>query len=593
MNAPRRAFAALLMLMATVPATARQAEAPALSRAQRAALQALVRAVDDRKSDIPVDEADWPLHLLRASDGSHYVAFSLHRLDGLRHDRPVVLYVRLASTRTAAAGAPPAERSAVAEWLAGQTPVPALPRRGIAFGEMPTYGAAGIGQRVAGLQAQNLQLLELERERARERREKQERERKAALEGEETARVSRPVLPFEDFDVRALPVTDRQGAPLLRRSLTAGPGDYELSVAWVDAEASPPSAVRVARRGVTLPAASAAGLAFGSVIVADEVVVRETPVPAEQQTGQPYAIGMTQIVPARDHLLAPDERLALIVQVINARGSETGKPDVEVAFRVFRRHSGGEENIGSLAPQSYNELTLPIDFDVGKGHPIFAAVAVPLRTFRRGEYRMEIAAHDRIAGAGTLTDVTFTVAATPASLLAEAPPLAPAFDPRQESLSAVAVIRGGVHASDGNDRAALAAWQGALETGAAGDTVWPLMADAWLRLGDPARALDVIGQALAALPDHPRLTRQRARALILTGRQDEALQDLERLLTRMPDDREAEWLRLHALFAGLAGPRASESGPASRARFVGLALAYAEAGGAHAALARDWAASLK
>jgi hypothetical protein len=580
------------IIVVSAPIAARQADAPQLTNQQRTALQALVRAADSAASLISVAETDWPVHVLRASDGSHYVAFSLHAVDGLKVNQPLVVYVRLASRRRANEVSQP-ERSAVAEWLAGQTPMPMLPRRGLAFGEMPTYGAAGIGQRSAGLQAQNLQVLELERERAREKREAQERARRAALEGAETTRASRPLLPFEDFDLRALAGRDSSGAPVLRRSLTAGPGEYELTVAWVDSPTTDAGAVRVARRRLSLPPASTTGLALSSVIVADDVDVRETPVSPAEQSGRPYSIGSTEITPARDHQLTPGERLALVVQVINARGSVTGKPDVEVAFRVFRRTGGREETVGALASQTYNELTLPGDFDVSKGHPVFAAVGVPLRTFKRGEYRMEITANDRIAGAGVMTDVAFTVAATPTALLDEAPPLASPFQPTELQSTAVAVIRGGVHASDGNDREALAAWQAAVESGADPSSVWPLMIEAWLRLGDSVRARELARRMLATSPDHPRATRQLAAAHLLAGAHDEALVVLDARLQRDAGDADAEWLRLHALFAGFVNGTGVGATPEGRQRLRELATRYAAAQGRHAALALDWAAAAR
>jgi hypothetical protein len=134
--------ASVVVALAVTPCSAQQVTAPNLSRGQRAALQALVRAVDEGASALDVPDADWPVHLLRASDGSHYVAFSIHADTTIAAPTPVVLYVRLATKRDE--GATSAERSAVAEWLAGQAPVPVLPRRGIAIGDMPTYGAAGI-----------------------------------------------------------------------------------------------------------------------------------------------------------------------------------------------------------------------------------------------------------------------------------------------------------------------------------------------------------------------------------------------------------------------------------------------------------------
>lgn len=593
MHACRRPLIVAVAIFAVaVDVSTQQPEAPTLTRQERAALQSLIRAADSSTADVALAADEWPLHVLRASDGSHYVAFSINRAEGLSVDKPSVVYVRLVTKRP---GGDPAlrERSAVAEWLAGQAPMPVLPRRGLAFGEMPTYGAAGIGQRSAGLQAQNLQVLELERERARVKAEDQERARKAALEGGETARAPRPVLPFEDFDFRAHATRDSSGAAVLRRSLTSGPGEYELVVAWTDA-AGDGSAVRVARRDLSLPPASRTGLALSTVIVADDVTVRETPIPATEQASRPYSIGTTDITPARDHILTVDERLALVVQVINPRGTPAGKPDVEVGFRVFRRNGPRDENIGSLAPQSYNQLTLPFDFDVAKGHPIFAAVAVPLRNFKRGEYRIEIAANDRIAGAGVINDVPFTVAATPAALLREAPALATVFDPKREALPAtVSVMFGAIRASEGNDREALAAWQAAIDGGADAIAVWPAMIDAALRLRDTTQASDLARNALSTVPGHARVTRQLASALLMAERHDEALRTLEPYLQSSPDDLEAQWLAIHALFASLVSGTGPGATPAGRARLIDLATHYANANGPHATLARDWANAVK
>jgi hypothetical protein len=419
-RAHRIAILATVLFVQAAPQTL-FGQAPSLNRQQRAALQAVVQAVDRAATAVPAD--NWSLHTLRASDGSHYVAFSVLDPPGLVPQQPVVLYLRLATRqkdRTAA------ERSAVAEWLAGQRAMPLRRERAIAFGDMPTFGAGAIANRGPG--PQSLSLLEMERERAREKRETSDRERKATLEGAGAPRGPSPLLPFEDFDLRALASVDKDGGPVLRRSLTTGPGEYDLIVGWVDPAAKDlAAAVRVVRRPITLEPALTSEFALSSVIVADQVGVRDTPFPAGEQTAHPYAIGTIDIVPARDHELTNDERLSLIVQVVNPRPAADGKPDVVVGFRIFRLTSTGQESVGTLTPQSYNQSTLPPDFDAAKGHPIFAAVAVPLRTFRRGTYRVQVMADDRLAGVSTTTDARFTIVATPAALLRDAPPLGAAF----------------------------------------------------------------------------------------------------------------------------------------------------------------------
>ena len=657
----------------TAFASAQQPASPQLSRPERNALQAIVRAVEANAPGVALRDGDWPIHLLRASDGSHYVAFSIDAGDTVRAGSPMVLYVRLSTRRDAATGRTP-ERSVVAEWLAGQAPSPVLPRRGIAIGDMPTYGAAGITTR-GNVPSQNLQLLELERERAKEKREADARARKAALEGGDVAPVAYPPLPFEDFDARATADADGSGAVVIRRSLTAGPGDYELTVGWVNPTASNiTSAVRIARRPLTLPPASTSAFALSTVIVADEVRVRETPIPAAEQAAHPYSFGPTEITPARDYTLTTEERLALVVQVINARGTSAGKPDVVVAFRVLHKNTAGEELMGTLAPQFYNAETLPADFDIAKGHPIFAAVAVPLRTFKRGTYRLEVVANDRVAGALTSADVAFDVIATPATLLRDAPRLTRRFErgdlltapvlaeitarlrsssPSPALLDALArardrqfvdlvrddggdtaeagaratlrvlaryaigdtpaslnaplsqaehdsappaatsIIRGALRALEGNDREALSAWDAAVSGGASPVALTPLVVHAALRLGDTSRALATARQALKAGTTEPAVTPYLAAALIAAGQHADALRILDPHLMTQPDDRDAQWLALHALFSGFASGEGPGSDDAGRARLAQLASQYVAEKGPHAALAREWLLALE
>lgn len=161
-------------------------QVPQLSKDQRTLLQAVVAAVDLAAAAPDTDAGAWQTHVLRASDGSHYVAFSVvSTAEAPIAAAPLMTYVRLAT-----AGAVPAtivvERSAVREWLAGSRIDPRLlPRnRGFAVGEMPPMGAGSIGARGgASVGSADLQIMGLERERERERKADEEKQRRAALEG--------------------------------------------------------------------------------------------------------------------------------------------------------------------------------------------------------------------------------------------------------------------------------------------------------------------------------------------------------------------------------------------------------------------------
>ena len=413
--------------------------APNLTRQQRDLLKAVVTAVDRAESLPPVDHA-WLTHVLRASDGSHYVAFSIAPPAETLPDRPIVLYVRLATAGTAGATTI-TERSVVREWLAGSRIDPRLlPRsRGFAVGEMPGMGAAG-GMSRNGLPAvgsADLQAIDLERERARQRKDEEERRRRAEMEGTQASASSN--LPFEDFEFGPA-AAFADGTRAIQRALTAGPGRFNLSVAWVDAAAKPDKAVvHVARRTLDLPPASTAGLGLSSVIVADRVGVRETPYSALEQRAHPYAIGPTEITPARDAVFTRDDRISVAFQIVNAGADNNGKPDLAVNFRIVRLAGERENPVATLSPLRYDATTLPPEFDVRLGHPVIAAMSAPLATLPRGTYRLKIAASDRIAGTARTADTDFIVVATRLSLLAEAPALGPPF--RRDVLLEPAILR--------------------------------------------------------------------------------------------------------------------------------------------------------
>lgn len=412
---------------------------PSLNSDQRALLTALLAAVDTAPPPADAAPETWQTHVLRASDGSHYVAFSVASSPAAPIDtNHVLIYVRLflvpeSSVVTVAA------RSSVREWLAGSRTDPRLvrSRRGFAVGEMPAMGAATAGGGgAATVGSADLQIMGLQRERERQRKEQQERERKASLAG--AAAEGADLLPFEDFDLVA-PARFADGTPAIQRALTAGPGRYRLSVAWVDAAAKPGKApLHVAHRTLDLPPAWADEFRISSVIVAEGVTVRETPYTPAEQRAHPYSLGVTEIKPARDTVFANSEPLSLAFQVINARAPDTGKPDVTIDFRITRQAGNREDQVATLTPLRFDPSTLPPDFDVRLGHPLIAAMSVPLATLTRGAYRLHLAATDHGTTTTTHSAVEFSVIGTPLSLLAEAPPLGRRF--RREDAIADAVL---------------------------------------------------------------------------------------------------------------------------------------------------------
>ena len=223
------------LLLVSASAEGRQ-NPPRLSRQQRATLESVVAAVDRAALDATLlSPSRWQVHVLRASDGSHYVALRAVASDLPGLDAPVILYVRLAS-RAAPGVTTVAQRSAVMEWLRGQRsdPLPMSAGRSMSVpqGEMPIGGAAAFAGDVAADSSNALRYMDRQREQAAREREAADKKRRAELE--DAARAGLPTVhPFEDFDVAGRLDRDPTGATILR-SVRAGPGAFDLYVAWAE-----------------------------------------------------------------------------------------------------------------------------------------------------------------------------------------------------------------------------------------------------------------------------------------------------------------------------------------------------------------------
>ena len=111
---------------------------------------------------------------------------------------------------------------------------------------------------------------------------------------------------------------DPAGAAILR-SVRAGPGAFDLYVAWAEPSGSDrPGPVRVISRRLELPAATT-DFQLSDIVLADAVRRLEDGYPGGQQNAHPYAIGALEATPARDDAFRVDERLSVVFQVINPR----------------------------------------------------------------------------------------------------------------------------------------------------------------------------------------------------------------------------------------------------------------------------------
>jgi VWFA-related protein len=110
--------------------------------------------------------------------------------------------------------------------------------------------------------------------------------------------------------------------------------------------------------------------------------------------------------------------------------------------------------------------------------------------------------------------------------------------PRREFFPA-AFYLGAAFAAVGRDRDAAGTWQLALGTEARPAAVYPMIADARMRDGQPASAIDILKPAYERAPDSDDLSRRLAMAYLMTGRYSEAVPVLDRYLTRHATDQDA------------------------------------------------------
>jgi predicted Zn-dependent protease len=151
-------------------------------------------------------------------------------------------------------------------------------------------------------------------------------------------------------------------------------------------------------------------------------------------------------------------------------------------------------------------------------------------------------------------------------------------------LSAALVYAGACYAATGHDREAAGAWQTALIDDPAARPVYTLLVDALLRLGDHARAREVLARASARWPSDPELARRQVIALAAAGDRDAARARLDELLAGAPNDGAAACLgfQLDARARGAAGTAVPE-----RVRTLARACAAAP-GEPMAPLAAAW-----
>jgi VWFA-related protein len=147
-----------------------------------------------------------------------------------------------------------------------------------------------------------------------------------------------------------------------------------------------------------------------------------------------------------------------------------------------------------------------------------------------------------------------------------------------------AVYLGAVHAAAGRDNDAIGAWQMAT-IGDDSDAVYPLLVDALLRVGDAQGALDMIAESPEAWPSADARLRRVATAQAMIGQFDPALEALNGLLQRSPNDADLLFVAIQVLYRQhLSRPLE----PAGKRLFDAYAQRYEEVRGPELALVQTW-----
>ena len=147
---------------------------------------------------------------------------------------------------------------------------------------------------------------------------------------------------------------------------------------------------------------------------------------------------------------------------------------------------------------------------------------------------------------------------------------------------------GSCYAAGGKDREAAGAWRTSLVTESDAPFIYTLLADAFLRLKEANRALDILKEAAVLWPQDDQVQLRLGTALALAGRTDEALPVLDGYITRHPDDHERMFLVLQAIYQTRLAGRSLKSPAEDKALFDRYATMYAAAKGPQGGIVETW-----
>jgi tetratricopeptide (TPR) repeat protein len=148
---------------------------------------------------------------------------------------------------------------------------------------------------------------------------------------------------------------------------------------------------------------------------------------------------------------------------------------------------------------------------------------------------------------------------------------------------------GACYAAAGRDKEAVAAWERARAAKLPLPALQVILADGWLRLGQPDAALEPLREALDRNSQDDDVRRNLAAAQSHLGLHEQAYPTIVPFLDRNPKDADALMIALHALYQIHVEGKTIGSAAEDRAKAAIYARAYADANGPQAALVEKWA----
>jgi predicted Zn-dependent protease len=147
---------------------------------------------------------------------------------------------------------------------------------------------------------------------------------------------------------------------------------------------------------------------------------------------------------------------------------------------------------------------------------------------------------------------------------------------------------GACYAAAGRDREAITNWERARAANLLLPSIAAVIAEAWLRLGQPGQAVAPLADALGKQPQNDALRKDLAVAQSRIGQHQEAYATITPYLAKNQADADALMVALQAIYQVHAQGKSIETPDQDKAKAVQYARAYAAASGPNQALVDKW-----